>query len=106
MQNGQQLFIWGGAGVNLPGTRQLEKWYRLEIEAIGNNISFYVDGDLVYERKDNSNPSGGAILWSFDAVAEYDNVVITGNGIPDSGPSGYAVEPEGKLATSWGAIKR
>ena len=36
--------------------------------------------------------------------ARFDNVVITGDEIPDVVPSG--VELVGKLATMWGSIKR
>ena len=103
--NGQQIFIWGASGIDLPGTHSLGKWYRLKVQTMGNEISFYVDDKLVHEHKDNFNPSGGVLLWSFDAVAEFDNVVITGDEVPDVGPSGYAVEPGAKLSTAWGWLK-
>ena len=45
-------------------------------------------------------------MYAYNAIVEFDNVVITGDEIPDGGPSGYAVEPAVKLATSWGTIKR
>ena len=76
MLNRQQLFIWGQAGIDLGGLRQLGKWYRLEIKVKGDNRSFYVYDDWMFERKDKFNTSGGILLWSFDAVVEFDNVVI------------------------------
>ena len=102
--NGAWGEVWGK--IDLPGKPEVGKWYRLEIAAIGNTISFYVDGELLFERKDDSHPSGGVSLWAYDAIVEFDNVVITGDDIPDTGPSGQAVQPEAKLVTSWGAIKR
>jgi hypothetical protein len=104
--NGKGVFIWGESGIDLGGIRQLGKWYRLEIKAIGDNISLYIDDKLVLEREDNFNPSGGASLWAFDSIVEFDNIIITGDGIPNVGPSGYAVEPKAKLSTTWGAVKR
>jgi hypothetical protein len=100
------LHVWGAEGIDLPGKPEVGKWYRLEIKAIGSKISFYVNGELLFERKDDRHLSGGVSLWAFDAIAEFDNVVITGDDIPDVGPSGYAVQPKGKLPTSWGAVKK
>ena len=86
--------------------RQLGKWYRLKIEVKGDNLSLYVDDILVFEKKDKSNRSGGVALWAYDAIVEFDNVIVTGDEIPDSGPSGYAVEPGAKSATTWGRLKK
>lgn len=84
----------------------LGEWHRLEIATIGNEISFYIDGELQFQTNDDLHPSGGVMLFAYDSITEFDNVIITGDDIPNVGPSGYAVEPEAKLATTWGAIKR
>lgn len=76
------------------------------MDVVGDKISFYIDNVLVFEKRDNSNPVGGVLLWSFDSIVEFDNIVITGDGIPDIGPSGYAVEPEAKLTATWGWLKK
>jgi hypothetical protein len=98
--------VWGNAGIDLPGTPKVGKWYRLKIVSTGNIISFYVDGELLFERKDDLHPSGGVSLWAYNAIVEFDNVVITGDEIPDMGPSGYVVQPQGGLTASWGVIKK
>jgi len=99
--------VWAPAWlVDLPGSPQIGKWYRLGIDAKGSEISYYIDGELEYQRDDSLHPSGGVCLSVFDAIVELDNVVITGDDIPNVGPSGYAVEPEAKLSTTWGSVKR
>lgn len=48
--------------------------------------------------------SGAVGLGLSNQTARFDNVVITGNSIPDS--SGLSVTPKAKLATVWGSLKR
>ena len=48
--------------------------------------------------------TGAAGLGLSNQTARFDNVVITGDGIPDSG--GLSVTPKAKLATVWGRLKR
>ena len=103
MKNKALIYAWQ---IALPGGPLLGKWYRIKIDVVGDKISFYIDGELKLEKNDNLHPLGGVILYAYHAIVEFDNVVITGDDIPDGDPSGYAVEPEARLATTWGAIKR
>lgn len=48
--------------------------------------------------------SGAAGLGLSNQTARFDNVVITGDSIPNSG--GLSVTPKAKLATVWGRLKR
>lgn len=48
--------------------------------------------------------TGAAGLGLSNQTARFDNVVITGDSIPDSG--GLSVDPKAKLATTWGSLKR
>ena len=48
--------------------------------------------------------TGAAGLGLSNQTARFDNVVITGDSIPDSG--GLSVTPKAKLATVWGSLKR
>ena len=91
---------------NLPGGPQIGEWYRVKIDVVGNSISYYVDGKLLHQAKDNLHSSGGVNLYAYNASMEFDNIVITGDEIPDAGPGGYAVQPIAKSATTWGRIKR
>ena len=92
--------------VMLPGGPNIGEWYRLRIDVVGDEISFCIDDELQLKRNDNLHLSGGVTLYAYNAIVEFDNVAITGEEIPDGGPSGYAVDPEARLATTWGLIKR
>ena len=48
--------------------------------------------------------TGAAGLGLSNQIARFDNIVITGDSIPDSG--GLSVTPKAKLATVWGRLKR
>jgi len=89
----------------LPGGPQLGEWHRIRIDVVGNEISFYIDDKLQHQRNDNLHTSGGVFLYAYNAIVEFDNVVITGDDIPDVGPSGYAVQPKSKLTSTWGRLK-
>lgn len=88
----------------LPGAPQIGKWYNLKITTIGDEISFYIDDELKHQTKDAMYSEGGVILYAYNAVVEFDNVVITGDEIPSE--IGQAVEPETKLTTTWGMVKK
>lgn len=81
---------------------ELGRWYQLKISAKGENFEGFVDGKKVIDINDNSLPSGVVGLEAHAGVAEYDNVVITGDNIPDMD---LRVQPLEKLANLWGAIR-
>jgi len=83
------------------------RWYNLRMTLQKNHIEAYLDNELIAEWDDKSEDSGKIALVGYGIEARFDNVVITGDEIPDVGPGGYAtVEQTGKLATMWGSIKR
>jgi len=87
------------------GPPQIGEWYRLRIDQEGNKISFYINDELKHQANDDLHQSGGVCLYAYNAIVEFDNVVITGDDIPDAGPSGYAVKPKAKLTTTWASMK-
>jgi len=92
--------------VQLPGGPNVGEWHRLRIDVVGNKISYYIDDKLRHQVKDNLHTSGGVNLYAYNAIVEFDNVVIKGDDIPNAGPSGgYAVQPKSKLPTMWGQLK-
>ncbi|MDQ1318297.1 MAG: hypothetical protein QG588_1957 [Candidatus Poribacteria bacterium] len=91
--------------VFLAGVPRIGEWYRLRIDQEGNKISFYINDELKNQSNDSLHPSGGVCLCAYNAIVEFDNVVITGDDIPDVDPSGYAVKPKAKLTATWGRIK-
>ena len=62
---------------------EIGKWYRIGMASVGNEISFFIDGELRIQQTDNLHSSGGVFLFAYDAIIEFDNVVITGPDIPD-----------------------
>jgi hypothetical protein len=65
------------ASASLP--MQLNRNYRLRLEAVGTWIRAYVDGKLAVQARDSSITHGQAGLQMFRTRADYDNVVITPN---------------------------
>lgn len=89
----------------MAGGPRIGEWHRIKLDVVGNIGSYYIDGEPQHRRNDNSHPLGGVFLYAYGAIAEFDNVVITGDDIPNTGPSGYAVQPKAKLAATWGWLK-
>ena len=83
------------------------RWYNLRMTLAKDHIEAYLDNKLIAEWDDKSLASGKVGLRGYNMEARFDNVVITGDDIPDVGPSGcttveprgHAVEPTGKSAT-------
>jgi len=75
--------------------------YKVEVNKA--NIKCYLDNELVMDFEDKDRPimSGKIGLASYsNSIIDYDNVVVTGTGIPGT------VESKGKLAVSWSALKQ
>jgi hypothetical protein len=109
---GGRAVIWAylngnevGASAQKALNFQLDHWYHLKAVANGNNFEFYIDGELIASLSDSRHPTGRVGLAVNGAVAHFDNLVITGDDVPDnSGPS--AISASGKLATRWGQLRR
>jgi len=116
--NLQQGFIWagringnyiqGGPGMSVPMPLEIDKWYELKVEVVGDDTTAYVDGEeilaLSHEQlQENERLDKGAVgvrIWNSHAA--FDDFEINGPGIK---PSGLAVSPAGKLSTTWGSLK-
>lgn len=84
--------------------RQFEigKWYHLKVTVQGDHYQFYVDGSKEIDIDFKTLESGGAALGAHSGVAQYDNVKIKGDAVPDSNLS---VSPQGKSAILWAELK-
>ncbi len=87
---------------------KIQVWHKYRLEVGGNSATVYVDGkealkplDLGKLPKDFAKGRVGFRQWNDKAY--YDNVLITGPGIPKS--SGEAVSPMKKLSITWASIK-
>ena len=83
----------------------LGKWYHMKVETSGKKYSLEIDGKIAHQFTGTRFDSGRAGLGIGGVEAHFDNIVITGNNVPDVGPSGYHVQPRCKLATTWGNLK-
>ncbi|MDE0687656.1 MAG: DUF1080 domain-containing protein [Candidatus Poribacteria bacterium] len=101
---------------------KLNKWSRLKLSVKGTNFIFSLNGKEIAETGDDfalmhngkkiktkagkltSFRTGGVGfgLWNYTAL--FDNITVTGDSIPNGG--GFAVTPNGKLATTWGQLKK
>lgn len=53
-----------------------DKVYNLKVEAVGNNFTFYVNGEKVRECQDTSFLTGSVGLYSFRETNQYDNIKV------------------------------
>ena len=84
---------------------EADRWYRLKVTVEGNLVRCFVDGKQVSEFQSNVYSSGIVGIAVAGVVAMFDDFAVTGPEIPDGG-SGFAVNPQAKLATTWGRIKQ
>ena len=74
--------------------------YKLKIVAKGNTFEGYYNDKLVTTMKHGAHKQGRIGLLVWQGSSSFDDVNIEGPGIP-----GLAVNPEGKLASTWAHIK-
>lgn len=96
---------------------RLNKWSTLKLSVHRNIIIFWINGkqvfktpDLpwgkVFQRVDPEFPdflTGGVGFGLTNYKARFDNITITGVGIPDKGT--LSAMPRTRLATIWGSLK-
>jgi hypothetical protein len=98
--NGQEI-----EKVNLPFVLEVGEWYRIRYDVDGRRIKLWIDGDLLQEVDWSKHsavfPESGFIqIGGGGGEFHFDNFVITGDEISD-----FAIDPVGKLATSWAKIR-
>lgn len=103
---------------------RLNKWSRLKLDINENHFIFWINKKKIVERGSpfivlhegqeievktpdlSRHPTevGGAGFGLSNYTARFDNIVITGNGIPET--RSLSVVPKSKLATTWGRLKQ
>ena len=79
-----------------------QEWFTLSATLEGSRIALAINGIEQGVFFDNTYPRGKVGLWTWDTQASFDDVKV--NSAPTITLT--AVEPHGKLATSWAAVKR
>ena len=100
---------------------KLNKWSKLKLTVSGDHFILSINEKKIAETGDPfifrhngeelmvktediaSHPTGGAGFGLANYTACFDNIIITGDGIPNKGR--LSVTPEDKLATMWGGLK-
>ena len=96
---------------------KLNKWAHLKLDVSGNIFTFWVNEKQVMAPTEFQLPkvvqdrlgfpsflTGGVGFGLANYTARFDNITVTGDGIPNKG--GLAVRSKGKLAIMWGNLKR
>ena len=83
---------------------RLNRWYRLQVVANGNQFKCYVDDKLILEYKDSTLQRGqvGLAAACHTTIAYFDDFMVTGDRVPDLNLS---VSPRSKLAAVWGYLR-
>ena len=93
-------------GVGASPLLALENWSHLKLKADGSTFTLYLNGKQVLETTDEADrlPTGGVGLGLANYTARFDNIVITGKGIPNKGS--LSVTSQAKITTTWGQLKQ
>jgi hypothetical protein len=112
MNGRQRAEIWSRVGGNytdekdIPFPNEMNEWYKIKVVAKGDSFEFYINDELIAKWSDNKLKSGKVGVRTYSSVSHFDNVLITGSGIPASkGEPGAAIDSVSKLATTWSNIK-
>ena len=82
---------------------EVDEFHTLKMVCKGDTITVFYDGEEMISAQDNEHKKGTVALCVQNQVVSFDNVKITGAGIPNRNMS--PVEPAGKVAATWGMIK-
>jgi len=82
---------------------ETERWYHLKASVSKKHYLFWIDDTKITDYFDDRIPSGKIAFGVGGAHAYFDNIVITGDDVPDMNLS---VNQKGKLATTWSKLKQ
>ncbi len=91
------------AGVNV--TIANGEWFDMRIVVEGNVMKLWINGESQGELADTTDAgyaAGKAGVWGWQTGASFDDFKVSGDAIESLTP----VEPQDKLATTWGRIKQ
>lgn len=100
-----KLNRWSKLKLTVSGDHFILTINKKKIAETGDPFVFLHEGEELKIKTENiaSHPTGGAGFGLANYTARFDNITITGEGIPDRG--GLPVTPGAKLTTMWGALK-
>lgn len=78
------------------------EWIHVKAELDGGKFALYINDKLQAEQTEATHATGAIGLWSWRTKASFDDLTITGDNVEDT----LSVQPNGKLASQWAALKR
>jgi len=99
---GSRANLFKHAPLNIGLKKEKEDaWHEVRAVIEGDYFEIYMDGELQDDTiNDGSYPAGRIGVWAWQTGASFDDVTVTGDDIKD-----MAVEPDKKLAITWGKIR-
>ena len=90
---------------------KLRKWATLKLSVHGKHLTFWINGKQILDpitleplHGFPDFPTGRIGLGLANYTAKFDNLKITGPGVPNQG--GLSVTPRAKLSLTWGSLKQ
>jgi len=83
------------------GVFEAGEWYTLKAVVDGDEFQLFINDELQNEVVDAVYDAGRIGVWAWQATASFDDVTVTGDGIRDT----TAVQPDKKLAITWGKLR-
>jgi hypothetical protein len=77
------------------------EWISAKIVVEGDKFSYSLNGKAQWDATDANYKNGRIGVWTWQSAASFDDLTITGKGIPVA----LSVEPIGKLATTWAGLR-
>ncbi|MFP6720637.1 MAG: family 16 glycoside hydrolase [Candidatus Poribacteria bacterium] len=78
------------------------EWYKVKAVIEGTKYTLYINDKKQGEVSDKVYDKSGKIgIWCWETKASFDDVKITGRNVKS-----LAVDPQSKLASVWGKLKR
>lgn len=87
-----------------PLSAEVDEYRTLKLACEGDTITVFYDGDEMISVNDSEHKSGTIALCVQNKAVYFDNVVVTGDEIPNVNMS--PVEPTGKLTATWGMLRK
>ena len=87
---------------------EMDTWHHVKVKTEGDKFTFWVNNRKVIEYQDGMYQTGMVGFGVSNYTLRFDNVVITGEGVPNVRPPTWQdrpVEPGGKLTSTWAQIK-
>ncbi len=78
------------------------EWIEMMVEVDGDDFTLHLNGEKQSDNSDASYDAGQVGVWAWNTAASFDDFTVEGDNIEHT----LAVDPNRKLTTTWGRLKR